>query len=243
MFPTGDTAMAMGRPKAEMALSAEQQGQLQSLARPRSLPAALSLRAKFVVACAAGAPNSSIAQHFETTNATVNKWRQRFVERRIAGLYDELRAGKPRPIDDERVAALINTTVQTKPARGATHWSVRTAAKAAVGVDVERRVPFVGAGTAGGVYQAAQGFGIVQAIAAQVDPSVQEQKRAAQVGAVEQDGDHGEALVARLAVEREAVRCQRPLRLPTKTAAALGRSALVRGLAASCGRRSGRVRR
>ena len=42
-------------------------------------------------------------------------WRCRFGERRIAGLYDELRPGKPRTIDDERVAELIYTTLHKRP--------------------------------------------------------------------------------------------------------------------------------
>src|SRR3954447_7110574 len=120
--------MALGRPKAELMLTQTEQAQLQSIARSRSLPGALSLRAKFVLACAAGEPNSSVATRFGTTNATVGKWRARFLERRISGLYDELRAGKPRSIDDERIAELINKTLHTKPASGATHWSVRSIA-------------------------------------------------------------------------------------------------------------------
>jgi putative transposase len=120
--------MALGRPKAELVLTQTEQAQLQSIARSRSLPGALSLRAKFVLACAAGEPNSSVAMRFGTTNATVGKWRARFLERRISGLYDELRAGKPRSIDDERIAELINKTLHTKPASGATHWSVRSIA-------------------------------------------------------------------------------------------------------------------
>ena len=40
----------------------------------------------------------------------------------------KLRPGKPRTIDDERIAELINTTLHTKPADGATHWSVRSLA-------------------------------------------------------------------------------------------------------------------
>lgn len=36
--------------------------------------------------------------------------------------------GKPRTIDDERLAELINTTLHTKPADGSTHWSVRAVA-------------------------------------------------------------------------------------------------------------------
>ena len=115
----------MARPKAELVLNEEERTQLESMARSRSLPAALTQRAKIVLACAAGADNSVVAKRFETSNATVGKWRSRFVERRMVGLHDELRPGKPRTIDDERVAELINTTLHTKPKDGATHWSVR----------------------------------------------------------------------------------------------------------------------
>lgn len=120
--------MPMGRPKAELVLTNEEHAQLQSIARSRSLPAALGLRAKFVLACANGEPNSSIAARFETTNSTVGKWRRRFIERRLSGLYDEVRPGKPRSIDDERVAELINKTLHTRPENGSTHWSVRSIA-------------------------------------------------------------------------------------------------------------------
>jgi putative transposase len=120
--------MGMGRPKAELTLSEAEQAQLSSFARSRSMPAALSLRARMVLACAAGQTNSAVARRFESTNATVGKWRQRFVKHRISGLYDELRPGKPRSIDDERIAALIRKTLQKKPKDGSTHWSVRAAA-------------------------------------------------------------------------------------------------------------------
>ena len=117
--------MAMGRPKAELMLSAQEQAQLQSIARAHSLPAALVRRANIVLACAAGASNSAVARRFGTTNATVGKWRRRFVARRVEGLHDELRPGKPRAIDDERIAQLLTTTLHRRPEDGGTHWSVR----------------------------------------------------------------------------------------------------------------------
>jgi putative transposase len=120
--------MAMGRPKAELILNAEERAPLRSMALSRSLPAALVLRAKLVPACAAGEPDNAIAARFETSNATAGKRRRRFIERRLAGLNEQLRPGKPRSIDDGRVAAMINTTLHAKPANGATHRSVRTLA-------------------------------------------------------------------------------------------------------------------
>lgn len=116
-----------GRPKSELVLSEDERAQLTSFARSRSLPASLSTRARIVLASAEGEPNSSIAARLQMTKATVGKWRARFIQQRIAGLYDDVRPGRPRTIDDERVAHLINTTLHTKPADGSTHWSVRSA--------------------------------------------------------------------------------------------------------------------
>jgi putative transposase len=120
--------MTMGRPKAELTLTQAERDQLQSIARSRSTPAALVARARIVLSCAAGESNSAVAERMELTKATVGKWRRRFLDRRINGLYDELRPGKPRTIDDERVAELIHKTLHTKPADGSTHWSVRSIA-------------------------------------------------------------------------------------------------------------------
>jgi transposase len=93
------------------------------MARSRSLPAALVLRAQMVMACES-APNSQVAAQLRVHPATVGKWRRRFIEARMAGLHDELRPGKPRTIDDERIAELIHKTLHTKPTAG-TPWSVR----------------------------------------------------------------------------------------------------------------------
>jgi hypothetical protein len=51
--------MAMGRPKAALVLGEEEQAQLLSLARSRSLPAALVRRAGIVLACATWSSASS----------------------------------------------------------------------------------------------------------------------------------------------------------------------------------------
>jgi transposase len=125
----GDAPMGMGRPKSELILSETEKAQLSSIARSRSIAAALSQRARIVLACAAGDANSAVAQRFQLTNATVGKWRARFVKHRINGLYDELRPGRPRTIEDEQVASLIRKTLNQKPKDGSTHWSVRRAAR------------------------------------------------------------------------------------------------------------------
>jgi putative transposase len=116
--------MAMGRPKAALVLSPEQREQLEGLASSRSLPAGLVTRAKIILLSASGKTNLQIARQLRLTNATVGKWRQRFLKYDVAGLHDELRPGRPRPISDERVAQLVRKTLETKP-KGGTHWSIR----------------------------------------------------------------------------------------------------------------------
>jgi len=81
-----------------------------------------------VLAAADGEPSNQIGQRLQASGATAGKWRRRFVELRIQGLYDELRPGKPRTIDDERVADRVVRTLHTRPSDGATHWSVRAIA-------------------------------------------------------------------------------------------------------------------
>ena len=100
--------------------------ELVSMARSRSLPAALALRARIVLACEGlGKASTEVAMTLGIDRNTVNKWRARYARDRISGLYDELRPGRPRTVDDERVSELINKTLHTKPADGSTHWSTR----------------------------------------------------------------------------------------------------------------------
>ncbi|MDP3295903.1 MAG: IS630 family transposase [Nevskia sp.] len=120
--------MRTGRPKTLLVLTDEERAQLQSLARSRSLSAALTARARIVLSCADGEVNAAVARRLRLNEATVGKWRRRFVGQRIAGLHDEIKPGKPRSIDDEQVAQLIYRTLHTKPANASSHWSVRTMA-------------------------------------------------------------------------------------------------------------------
>src|SRR5579863_6956320 len=123
-----EVPMAMGRPKAALVLSPERREQLESMASSRSLPAGLVNRVRIILMSASGKTNQEIAGRLGLAKATVGKWRRRFLERDVAGLHDELRPGRPRPIGDERVARLIRKTLETKPQNG-THWSIRQIAR------------------------------------------------------------------------------------------------------------------
>lgn len=120
--------MGSGRIAQEVELSEEQREQLESFVRSRSLPHAQVQRAKIVLMAAEGVQNIHIAAQLGSTRETVGKWRQRFIEEGVEGLYDELRPGRPRSVGDERVADLIRKTLESKPV-GGNHWSCRTMAK------------------------------------------------------------------------------------------------------------------
>ncbi len=92
-----------------------QRTQLEAFARSHSLPHALVLRAKIVLAAAEGKHSTRIAQDFGLSRHTVGLWRARFVERGIEGLYDEYRSGRPRSIEDEQISQLVKKTLHSKP--------------------------------------------------------------------------------------------------------------------------------
>ena len=117
-----------GRPLATLELGTAEEEALQILARRRTTAQALALRARIVLACAAGEANQRVAAKLAVTPQTVGKWRARFVARRLDGLYDEPRPGVPRSIDDVKVEAVIVATLETMP-KGATHWSSRAMAR------------------------------------------------------------------------------------------------------------------
>jgi putative transposase len=108
----------------KVVLNTEQRTQLESLAASRTLPHALVSRAQIVLMAADGAKNIAIADEVGLTRLSVSKWRLRFVEQGIQGLHDELRPGRPRTIDDENIADLLNKTLRQRP-ENATHWTTR----------------------------------------------------------------------------------------------------------------------
>ena len=82
--------------------------------RPKTAQA-LALRARMILACAAGRSNTAVAADLGVSGATVGKWRSRFVERRLDGLSDEARIGRPRSITDDDVERVITLTLETTP--------------------------------------------------------------------------------------------------------------------------------
>jgi len=117
--------MSRGRPVAALILTAEERSYLERQVRRHRVTRSLSERCRIVLRCADGTQSKQVATELGVSEHMVGKWRRRFLRDRIDGLLDEPRSGRPRSIDDDAVAAVIERTLQTLPT-DATHWSIRS---------------------------------------------------------------------------------------------------------------------
>jgi transposase len=120
----------MPSPKVEpVVLSAEERQVLVAWSRRRKTSQALAARARIVLRCAEGGTIGQAAVDLGVSRDMVSKWRSRFLSRRLEGLTDEPRPGRPRLITDDRVEQLITKTLEETPGQD-THWSTRSMAQA-----------------------------------------------------------------------------------------------------------------
>ena len=117
--------MPRGRKLTPLTVNEADRTQLQGVANSTTMPHALVLRARMILASAEGITNAAVAHRVGASPQAVGKWRKRYLDGGIQGLHDELRPGRPRTYDDERVARVINRALQDKPPN-ATHWSTHS---------------------------------------------------------------------------------------------------------------------
>src|SRR5438105_15173927 len=116
-----------GRPIAPLVLSSVERAYLERQVRRYRVSRSLSERCRVILGCAEGLTSKDVAAELGLHEHTVGKWRRRFLKDRCDGLLDEPRPGRPRTIDDDQVAAVIERTLRTTPV-DATHWSIRSMA-------------------------------------------------------------------------------------------------------------------
>ena len=112
----------------QITLTDAERAALEAWTSRRKTAQALALRARIVLAAAGQLTNREIAELEGVSPPTVTKWRNRFAERRLEGLLDEPRPGRPRTITDADVEAVVIKTLESAP-RDATHWSTRSMAR------------------------------------------------------------------------------------------------------------------
>ena len=119
----------MRQPAAIIGLSEEETKTLQDWSRRGKSEHRLVERARIILLAGEGRTNEQIAQTLKTRTARVSKWRQRFGSKRLSGLGDAERSGKPAKYDqttEKRVLELLDEA----PPRGYAQWNGRLLAEA-----------------------------------------------------------------------------------------------------------------
>jgi transposase-like protein len=76
-------------------LSSDERAHLEAVAAQYTSPYCEVVRARIVLYAALGMENQEIADRLDLPRQVVSKWRKRFFERRLEGLQDDPRAGRP----------------------------------------------------------------------------------------------------------------------------------------------------
>ena len=119
----------MPQPTTDIVLTTEERAALEALARTGRGRADLARRARIVLRLAAGASYADIVQGLGESTRSIAKWKQRFLQARLAGLEGRYRKNTPTVLTSALEARILAWT-RTPPANGATQWSTRTLAAA-----------------------------------------------------------------------------------------------------------------
>lgn len=120
----------MFAPAKPLFIDDHQRKRLTFLAKSGRTPQIIAMRARIILLAADGKPNNAIAGSLGISRPTVLLWRARFTLFGVPGIMKEAkRSGRPRSLTPESIKEIVEATINTKPV-AATHWSVRTFAKA-----------------------------------------------------------------------------------------------------------------
>src|SRR6266404_5422123 len=119
----------MRQPAAVIRLTDEEAKTLEEWTRRGKKEHRLVERARIILLAHGGRTNQQIAEVLRTRTARVSKWRQRFGTKRLEGLGDAARSGKPAKYDrttEKRVLALLDESAP----RGYSQWNGRLLSEA-----------------------------------------------------------------------------------------------------------------
>ncbi len=112
-----------GHPRAvPVRLTIKRRRKLEQIIRPATSPQRLVLRARIVLAAAAGAANAAIAQDLGCSTGMARTWRGRFAVRGIPGLFDKPRPGRPEVHGPSARLAVLAVATSVPP-DGESQWS------------------------------------------------------------------------------------------------------------------------
>ncbi|WP_444931321.1 IS630 family transposase [Microbulbifer sp. SSSA002] len=119
--------------QVEINLSPEEKKQLEKNIKSRKISVRLAERSKIILLAAKQVPNYQIAKKLSVDVNTVGRWRNRFAEKRLAGIEKDLprganHGGKNSEEQAKLRSKIIKMTTGSKPKDG-THWTTRGMAK------------------------------------------------------------------------------------------------------------------
>src|SRR5262245_40755427 len=100
---------------------------LESWVRSPTVPQALALRAKIVLASGDGEAVRPMAKRLVIDPKTVTIWRGRYRKDGLGGLRTRPRSGRPRRMSDGKERSVVAATM--RPPKATTHWSASRLAK------------------------------------------------------------------------------------------------------------------
>lgn len=117
-----------GMTSQPIVLSRAERTELEARARSRSGRADDARIARVILLLAEGETYRGIAHRVDCSEPFISKWKKRFLEQRLAGLYAR-HQGRPASALTPRMEARILNWTRKKPTDGTTHWSTRRLAK------------------------------------------------------------------------------------------------------------------
>ena len=108
--------------RTAISLTSEEAQTLRQWARAGTGEYRMVERAKVILLANQGKSNLEIAEHLKTRTARVSKWRQRFGQRRLDGLQDAERSGRPAHYDKATEKRVL-TMLDEAPPKGYGKWS------------------------------------------------------------------------------------------------------------------------
>ena len=109
-------------------LSADERRELQSRARSQVMRADDVRRARLILMLDAGNSYQEIQRALPCDATFISRWKKRFIESRVAGLYGRHKGSKAEVLTPKMEARIIAATGR-KPVDGSTHWSTRKLAR------------------------------------------------------------------------------------------------------------------
>jgi|TARA_B100001964_G_C14127499_1_gene551227 transposase len=118
----------MGRTAPAIELDEQDRQILLGWTRAGSTEQRLAFRAKIILSASGGTQSRKIALELDTREATVSKWRNRFLVAGIQGLQDSPRSGKP-PLYTKDTEKSILSALDEPPPKGYATWTGSLLAK------------------------------------------------------------------------------------------------------------------